>query len=376
MISRALYGKLRIAAASALGFLVLAELALRAFDFRLPPARPPIVIWNVEEDDKLAETDNLHERSATQLWTPRPDALVEWGRAQAETINAQGYRGPALAREKTPGVLRIAVLGDSSTFGMGVPWRDTYGAQLVAALAARGVQAEVLDAGVIGFTLEQGLHRYAELVREYRPDWIVAAFGAVNEHLPTRDFDDRDKIRDSMARSQGLRPAFDWLRRNLRVLHFAAWIEERVQGVDRGVIADHYIEERGRRKKLEASMGAVEWPGLRRVSLAQFRESLAELCRLAHADGAQVVLVSMPRHADVEKASPVLLEYNRAVEEVGAAQQVAVFDFRGAILAALASGTPWDQVFVDHYHPNGKGHAILAAGLADRIAPSARKPGG
>ncbi|MCK6448522.1 MAG: SGNH/GDSL hydrolase family protein [Planctomycetes bacterium] len=362
--------KLSIAVASVLAFFALAEVLLRIVDFRLPPPVAPIVIWNPEEDKRLERGESLHEPATRQLWRPRAGAAVPWGDAEDERINADGYRGPAVAREKTPGVMRIATFGDSSTFGMGVAWRETYSARLVEELAARGVRAEVIDAGVIGFTIEQGLERYQELIRDLRPDVVTLAFGAVNDHFPAAGLEDREKIAESARRAAERRPVRDWLRENLRIVHAFAWAQERRAGFDREALAKDLMRQRGEQRKLEATMGKVDWPGKRRVSLARFEENLIRFAELARADGAQrVVLISMPRHPERETNEPVLLEYNTIVERVGAKLGLGVFDARRRIADELARGVKWEELFVDHFHPSPRGHALFADELAPLVAP-------
>jgi acyl-CoA thioesterase I len=61
--------------------------------------------------------------------------------------------------------LRILVLGDSLTAGFGLAEPDSFPAQLAAALAARGVEAKVINGGVSGDTTAGGLARL---------DWVLA----------------------------------------------------------------------------------------------------------------------------------------------------------------------------------------------------------
>jgi lysophospholipase L1-like esterase len=364
--------KLWIAIASLVAFFALAELVLRLVDFRLPPPVAPLVIWNADEDKTLGSGEALHEPAPRQLWRPRADAEVPWGASDGERINAAGYRGPAVRREKTPGVLRIATFGDSSTFGMGVRWSETYSARLVEELAKRGVKAEVIDAGVIGFSIEQGLERYRELVRDLRPDVVTLAFGAVNEHFPAAGLQDREKIEENAKRAAERRPVRDWLRENVRISHLFAWLDEQRRGFDRGRIATELMKQRSAARKLEATAGRVDWPGERRVSLARFEEDLERFVATARADGVgRTVLISMPRHPSREREEPVLLEYNAVVERVGARLAIPVFDARGRVASELRSGAKWDDLFVDFYHPSPRGHALYAAELAPLVAPAA-----
>ncbi|MCC6407242.1 MAG: SGNH/GDSL hydrolase family protein [Planctomycetes bacterium] len=362
--------KARIALASLAVFLGASELVLRLVDYRRPPPVVPMVIWNPEEDKRLAEGEALHEAATRQLWRPRAGAAVPWGKAQDERINAAGYRGPEVPREKQPGVLRIATFGDSSTFGMGVAWPETYSAKLVEELASRGVRAEVIDAGVIGFTSEQGLERYDELVRDLRPDVVTVAFGAVNDHFPTKDLEDREKIAESARRAAERRPVRDWFREHVRLVHLYAGLVEWRAGVDREKLAEELMKQRGTQRKLEATMGQVDWPGKRRVSLARFEENLERFAERTRANGAkQVVLISMPRHREAETKAPVLVEYNAIVTRVGAELGLPVFDARARIARELEAGVKWEELFVDFYHPSPRGHALFAAELATLIVP-------
>jgi acyl-CoA thioesterase I len=62
--------------------------------------------------------------------------------------------------------LRVVVLGDSLTAGFGLPSGKAFPDQLQAALAAKGFDVKVVNAGVSGDTAEGGLARY---------DWAVPA---------------------------------------------------------------------------------------------------------------------------------------------------------------------------------------------------------
>jgi acyl-CoA thioesterase-1 len=68
---------------------------------------------------------------------------------------------PAAAR-----TIRLVVLGDSLTAGLGLPPGQAFPDRLQAALRAKGWDVEVLNAGVSGDTAADGLHRY---------DWAVPA---------------------------------------------------------------------------------------------------------------------------------------------------------------------------------------------------------
>jgi acyl-CoA thioesterase I len=73
--------------------------------------------------------------------------------------------------------LRILVLGDSLTAGLGVAEADSFPAQLAAALAARGIEAKVINAGVSGDTTAGGLARLDWALGE-DPQIVILELGA------------------------------------------------------------------------------------------------------------------------------------------------------------------------------------------------------
>src|SRR5262245_16200718 len=164
----------------ALSPVLLVEGGARVLGLEYPPLQVPIFLAARGASLDIASQTGLYVPEAHQLWTPRPGARLGIVSPDPdELINPRGFRGPEPALEKSPGVLRVATLGDSSTFGALVPWRDCYSAQLPEQLARHGIQADVLCAGVVGFSARQGLERYRLRVRPYHPDVVVAAFGAI-----------------------------------------------------------------------------------------------------------------------------------------------------------------------------------------------------
>jgi acyl-CoA thioesterase-1 len=73
--------------------------------------------------------------------------------------------------------IRIVALGDSLTAGLGLPAGASFPAKLKAALAAKGIAAEVSDAGVSGDTAAGGLARLDWSVPE-GTDAVILELGA------------------------------------------------------------------------------------------------------------------------------------------------------------------------------------------------------
>jgi len=91
------------------------------------------------------------------------------------TVNGQRFRGPREYAPRPPaGVTRVAVLGDSMTFGWGVDDQETYPAQLETILSGRtGRGHEVMNAGYPGTCLGEKAAWYERGVRPLHPSLVV-----------------------------------------------------------------------------------------------------------------------------------------------------------------------------------------------------------
>jgi len=367
--------KIALTIVASFAIFVAFELGLRIFGFKYPAMADTIIVWSLKEDRLMEMGQSLHEESTKQLWKPRAGAPVPWGEEDGEAINALGLRGPALTVEPAEGVVRIAALGDSSTFGMGVKADETYIAQLGALLADAPKPVEIINGGVIGYTLRQGIHRYEEVISPLKPRIVIAAFGAVNEHLPTLDLADREKI-DKRAKVTTLDRGLSWLRDSVRILHFASFWSDLVHGVDRGEIRTELFEDRQERRRMNVAAGKARWPGTRRMSPKRFRESLLEIAQAVHKDGGRLIYLSMPRHPKKEEENPILLEYSRALTGFAEARRAPLLDVRRLVYDAIEEGATWEELFVDNYHPSPAGHALIAAALNDMIRELMANEGG
>jgi hypothetical protein len=101
--------------------------------------------------------------------------------------NSRGFRDAReFAYAKPAGTLRVLSLGDSHTQGYEVRQEATFSAVLERYLAKRGVRAEVLNAGVSGFSTAEALAFLENEGYKYEPDVVVLGFYA-------NDFEDNVK---------------------------------------------------------------------------------------------------------------------------------------------------------------------------------------
>jgi len=258
------------------------ELSLILVDFRWAPPESPIV---VEVPGGWTDDGKIHRKDVRTLWHPSPGARIPWG--DDERVNADGYRGPLLTVERQSATLRIATLGDSSTFGHSVAYEECYSARVGVLITERtGRAVEILDAGVVGHSVRQGLERWRTLVRAYRPDIVVAAYGAVIEHVAAMGLPDDELIREQVMNTS---PVVMWTRRlrsDLRMAHMTACLADLARG-GRLELQQRRWHDEVRSSEQLGAIGTVDWLGKRRVSLDEFERFLLEMRDEVRATGAR-----------------------------------------------------------------------------------------
>jgi lysophospholipase L1-like esterase len=179
---------------SVLVIVVLAETGLRVgekvdpeFDEWFPRGFLP------RDWDKVASAnrDLLIRAKTGQVWAGSflvHDRALGWtvgeSRSSANGLycsSAEGIRSPSndQSYSDTAGAKRrVAMIGNSYTFGLGVAFEDTWGSRLQERL---GDRYQVLNFGVVGYGLDQVYLRYLEHVRSWKPE--IAILGLISHDL-------------------------------------------------------------------------------------------------------------------------------------------------------------------------------------------------
>lgn len=124
-------------------------------------------------------------REASEDWMP--DKKIGWVNRPGinESYRADGVRlvkfrtdlrGVQFSRSSDgnkASFLKIAIFGDSTVVGRVVPEDSRLGPQLQRLLEAKGVQAEIHNAGVQGYSTDQEILLMDRLLPEIRPDWVI-----------------------------------------------------------------------------------------------------------------------------------------------------------------------------------------------------------
>jgi lysophospholipase L1-like esterase len=133
----------------------------------------------------LAEPDfgqSLHDPHPTRAWTLKPNVdgvKQELDYTMPVRVNSLGVRGPEIGYDRTPGVFRILIVGDSAMFGSGVDNENTVPALLQAELAP--LKVEVINLSVAAYSTVQEYMLFMDEGRKYRPDLVLLAFSPNND---------------------------------------------------------------------------------------------------------------------------------------------------------------------------------------------------
>lgn len=113
-------------------------------------------------------------------------------------LNSSGFRGREF-HARRPGELRVALVGDSFTFGNGVAFEDTLGERLAAELERLGRPAAVFNCGVPGYNAEQAVITARERALALDVDVLVYVFFANDlEPSPERREVPQDAVIDKL----------------------------------------------------------------------------------------------------------------------------------------------------------------------------------
>jgi lysophospholipase L1-like esterase len=100
------------------------------------------------------------------------------------TISSQGLRDREFPMTPPPGRTRILMLGDSLTFGWGVPAERTHSKRLEQMLWQAGHDVEVINTGVGNYNTEMEVAYFLERGASFEPHYVVLNY-FINDAEPT-----------------------------------------------------------------------------------------------------------------------------------------------------------------------------------------------
>jgi lysophospholipase L1-like esterase len=293
----------------------------------------------------------------------RPDPEIYWynrpllrdHRDQTDEVpkstNSRGFRGAQeFEAPRREGELRIMMVGDSSTFGLGVRDGNTYGDVLERELAERtGRPVSVINTASPGHTSHQGWVLWQRHAARYDPDILIWAYN-------------NDSCLDMVPEAQRLarRP---WLRDVERLL-----FRSDLYLMARQVLLDFARSrdvERFRQTYPAESEGWVQ-----RIPLEDFGDYLERFDSAARERGAHAVFVRMPvNRASIERHPIYATSFDDAWRDLQSERFCGEPGRHCLNTEADFADRNDEALFLpEHlFHPSARGHAIIGKALAALI---------
>src|SRR5271156_3308428 len=275
---------------------------------------------------------------AVQLKRPMPNPQLSFAHVPNRSgflmgvpvsINSDGLRDREFTREKPPGVYRIMMLGDSTTFGWGVREQDTAAKflerKLNGQLPPGYNKVEVLNTGVGNYDTVQEVTYYETIGYKYHPDLVVLVF-FINDPEPVPV----EKKSFLIDRS-----------------YLIAFATNRFDGVLRraGVRPDW--------KKYYGSLYDDDRPGFQAC-----KKSLVSLADSTRSNGAQLLVAILPELHQINGDSYPFKAAHQKIEGVMTSQNVPVMELIDGLKDRGPEDTLWVTPLDDH--PNAKANDLIS----------------
>ena len=251
-------------------------------------------------------------------------------------INSLGLRDYEFSPEKPPGVYRILVLGDSTTFGWGVAMNETASKILERELNANPLpgyqQFQVINAGVGNYDTVQEVEYYKTRGRELHPDMVILVY-FINDPEP-------------VPRQKSI-----WL---IDRSYLVAFLTNRLDGVMRK------LGTRPGWKAYYASLYHDDQPGFQACKAA-----LLDLAATTREEQTKLIVALLPELHEINQSYPFTAEHQK-IKDVVAPTGVPVLDLIDGLKGRGPEETLWVTPLDDH--PSGKANTLIAAQLRAAIA--------
>lgn len=282
------------------------------------------------------------------FWSLRPFATSPIG---TRWINSDGMREPELG-SKEPEDYRILNLGESSTFGFGVQYQQTYsvllGKLLDAELPERSIHS--INAGVPGYSTLQGVQYLLRRSEKFAPDMVTLYFG-YNDYLKVSYLSGRDGSRGQGA-ELGLS---DW-----ELFKQRSGIMNRLAAFT----AEHSNFFRGMLRVLQPDGGTQTRTDKKRVRVP--REDRLPLLTLARD-------FCRERNIELVIIVPIYKEFDlhaSVLRANAAALDLPIVDLPAVLPSHFVK--PRADYFRDPVHPGPEGHRLIADAIAELLVDRIR----
>ena len=303
------------------------------------------------------ESDLMLEYDSERFWKLKPSVTINdpdnifW---QGTVSNSLGFRSEEFAPTKKPGTFRIVCFGDSSTFGIGNPIKDTWPSQLQELLNSRfpdeQIQFQVINAGVPGYTSFQGLQHMRQELDRLSPDLVMASY-ANNDFWHWDKQTDRQHA-ERLAQSS---PIHDTLMNSRLVQLMAAGLSSlRDKKVTQAPGPNQHWAKAA---SLNYAKPRPDW--IRRVPLDSFRANITSMADLCGSRGIAMIPVKWPDQPQAGGRWSPRIEYQEVLDEIATDRQLAVAD----VVSLFQQNRDWAvRTYIpnDIVHVNRDGNRLAA----------------
>lgn len=280
-----------------------------------------------------------------------------WGMGAGERMNGgttamiseKGLREPLPSTPRPSARQRIMITGDSSFFGHGVADDETLAVQLERRMQAQGMDVDVINGAIPGYSTEQSLLLMEQVGWELEPTLVI--MGNLWSDNNFDHFRDRDLLATHASLGSGL-------------AQYSAFFRLLAAGINR--------LRPGAEARIVTWTTSSEFPdvGVRRVPIQDYGQNLDRMVHLARENGAGVAFLG-PSNRDtvVQGRLPdhVWAGYFDAQAQVAAHHGTVRIDTLPPFQAAFNDGSSLDDLFLDEMHPTTLGQGLLAQAISDGL---------
>ena len=277
------------------------------------------------------------------------DPLLFWrlksslNRGVIET-NSKGLRSPEVPRKKK-NEFRILSLGESTTFGLGIKYENTYSALIESDLKSLNKKPlRVINGGVSGYTLFQGYTYLRYRGIKLKPDAVMIYFG-YNDFLQVAFLGKRDALS-----SEGTAGLNDWelfdQRQNFfsKTSVFLAQHSNFVRGIKSLFRRD--IDPQAVREHREK----VRVPHDHRLKLLKMFQDLCQ-------ENEILFIIIVPWYLHFTEHAPLLREFAEQ-------DDIPIIDLPQKLMGLTQ---PKESYFRDRLHPTPRGHELIAEAIEKKL---------
>lgn len=295
-------------------------------------------------------------------------------------VNQLGLRGPEVQPKKS-GITRIVCLGGSTTYGEGLPYKDTYPAILQDKLDkkyGRGLY-EVINAGQPGMTLPQIISFTKQCILSLKPDLVILMNINNNLHAPGFWFVGINDPDNSSSLKKNHQPE----RETVILKRWKHFLGRRFNLLKTKMIrhlAFAYLLDEIIPSPVDRYFFNFDWKAFSKALIAEnniweapFREDLNNEIRLLLEDNPAVKIILLGEAVNTIKYPELGAPFNRAKEIMREMSRlyknVYMVDIQNAIISAAKEGRKvWQIPSHDPLHLTGEGNRIIAEELVNELS--------